>query len=74
MKVIAFSTAGLILAFGLCGLDAHLYPHSEFGGSSLAGLGALLFVGAGLGLIVGCLWAIGKFIAGMFSKATPKDQ
>ena len=45
LKGIAISGVGLLLSVGFCGLDAHLYPHSEFGGSALA------VIGAGLGLI-----------------------
>jgi len=54
---LAISAVGLLLAVGFCGLDARLYPHSEFGGSWLAGVGALLAVVCGLGLI-GSLLAV----------------
>jgi hypothetical protein len=51
LKGLAISAVGLLLAAGFCGLDARLYPQSEFGGSWLAGIGALLAVVCGLGLV-----------------------
>ena len=51
LKGIAVSAVGLLLSLGFCGLDAHLYPHSEFGGSALAGIGAVLGFLSALGLV-----------------------
>jgi hypothetical protein len=51
VKLLAASVCGLLVSWGLCGLDAHLYPHAEFGGSILASIGALLFVISALILV-----------------------
>ncbi len=60
LKAFGLSCAGLLLAIGFCGLDQHLYPNSEFGGSALAligaGLGAVsafVLIGSGLAIVVG---------------------
>jgi len=58
LKGLAVSAVGLLLGAGLCGLDARLYPHSEFGGSWLAGVGALLAVVCGLGFVASVLAVI----------------
>ncbi len=67
-KLIAGSSGGLLVALGLCGLDSHLYPHSEFGGSILAGLGSLLFVISALGLFAGLSWLIMLAIISLFQR------
>ena len=53
LKVLAICGAGLLLSAGLCGLDAHLYPHR---GSPLSGVGAFLAVFSMLGMF-------GSFVA-----------
>lgn len=54
-KALAFSAAGLLLSFGFCGLDAHLYPGSEFGGSALALIGAAGFAVSAIVLVISLL-------------------
>jgi len=55
LKAIVFSALGLLVSFGLCGLDAHLYPGSEAGGSALALIGAAGFAISGIVLVVSVL-------------------
>ena len=57
LKGIAISAGGLLLSLGFCGLDAHLYSGAEFGGSALAGIGALLAVCSAAGLVA-CVLAL----------------
>lgn len=52
LKLLAAAAFGMLVGIGFCGLDAHFYPGAEFGGSSLAGIGALLIVASGLALVV----------------------
>lgn len=55
LKGIAISAVGLLISLGFCGLDAHFYPHAEFGGSALAGIGAILAFFSALGLVASVL-------------------
>lgn len=68
IKLIAISACALGIGLGLCGLDAHLYPHAEFGGSLLAFFGAALMVLAALGLAVVVLILLVRLVALMFPK------
>lgn len=62
LKLLAFSACGLGIGFGFCGLDAHLYPHAEFGGSALAGIGfclvGLSIVGFAIVVLVLLVWLV----------------
>jgi hypothetical protein len=68
LKGIAISVVGLLLSLGFCGLDAHLYPNAEFGGSLLASIGAFLFVVSGLGLAGSLIALIINALVRAFSK------
>lgn len=56
-KVLAFAVGGLLVGIGLCGIDSHLYPNAEFGGSSFAFVGVVLIVVSAL-VIVAALFAL----------------
>jgi hypothetical protein len=43
-KLFVISTCVLGIGCGLCGLDAHLYPHAQVGGSSLAFFGFVVIL------------------------------
>jgi len=68
LKAIAIASGGLLLSVGFCGLDAHLYPHSKFGGSALAVIGAALGVVSVLVLIGSILTLIITAILQAFRK------
>ncbi len=62
LKAFGLSCVGLLLSLGLCGLDAHLYPKAEFGGSLIATIGAIigvpsafLFIGSVFALVIGVI-------------------
>jgi hypothetical protein len=51
LKLLGVAVCGMLVGLGLCGIDDHLYPHSEFGGSVMALIGAgLLTLGGLLGV------------------------
>lgn len=52
LRLIAGFAVGVLLGFGLCGLDAKLYPGAEFGGSAIGGLGFVLILICALGLVL----------------------
>ena len=63
LKVAAISACGLMIGLGLCGLDSHLYPGEEFGGT-LALVGAAFFVlsavGFGVALLICLVVAVSR--------------
>jgi hypothetical protein len=67
-KLVTISACGLGIGLGLCGVDAHLYPHAEFGGSVLAWIGAGLMVLSVLGLAVAALVLLVKLVSLMFPR------
>jgi len=64
-KVVAASVCGILLGFGLCGVDA--YFRDGYGGA-LSILGAALFVVSVLVLVVTLFVLIVKVIISFFSK------
>lgn len=62
LKALAISACGILIGIGFCGLDAHFYPNAEFGGSFLAGIGAVLLGLSAIGIMVGIS---GLLIAGI---------
>ncbi len=68
LKALGISCVGLLLAVGLCGLDQHLYPNAEFGGSNFALIGAVLGVLSALLLVVSVLVLLVDLIAQAFKK------
>jgi hypothetical protein len=65
---LAICAIGLLLAIGFCGLDAHLHPHSGFGGSWLAGVGFWLALVCALGLVVSVLALIVMGLVRLFRR------
>lgn len=68
MKLIVISACAIGIGFGLCGLDAHLYPHAEFGGSGLAVVGAALMALSVIGFGVVALVLLVRFVTLIFPK------
>ena len=62
-KTLAIGGIGLLLGFGLCGLDALMpHQHQEFGGTA-AFLGFVLCIASAASLVMGVLWLLVAGIA-----------
>ena len=60
LRALAFSACGVLVSFGLCGIDSALYPNSELAGSFLGLAGAAIGLISGFSLCIAVLmllWA-----------------
>ena len=58
LKGIAVFGVGFLLSVGLCGIDAHMHPAAEFGGSFLSMIGAVLGIVCAIGLVMAVLMLV----------------
>jgi hypothetical protein len=68
IKLTVISACVFGIGLGSCGLDAHLYPNSEFGGSALALIGAGLIALSVLGFEVVVLVLLVSLVTLLFPR------
>lgn len=68
IKLTVISSCILGIGLGSCGIDAHLYPHAEFGGSVLALIGAGLIALSVLGFGVVVLILLVSLVTLLFPR------
>jgi hypothetical protein len=63
-KFMAASAAGLLLGFGICGIDAKFFDrgNTEFGGGPLSGFGLVVCLISLAVFVAACLAALVSFI------------
>jgi hypothetical protein len=69
IKLLAASVCGILLSWGLCGIDAHLHPNAEFGGGAFAGIAVILFLISVLTLIGSLLVLFFRLVAQVFQRS-----